>query len=607
MSDATSALATAIPPNLAAVPPTGDQPTAIPATIAAPAIGTDMPTPMGTTPGTEVPASTDPETAAGAAHQSWLAHIIDTVGSILGGNQTLTVTKSPDGTIKVDHNPSTTGEKWGRVAAAALGGAAKGLAAGQGPGGAARAVAAGTEYGLQQPQQRLDQANQQAATMSAQQLRNAQNIALNQGIFTTGWNISHLPQEYAQKQATDAIAQAKEMDGLHAIPVAKGIRNGAEVAQYGKTDPTAVQAHVGTNGDMLYNIPDGKGGVDVWKIPANIGNQLTTDDDHWTQMILDPETGTKTIPKPQVTLAGQETVAQRASRRMATSIANDTAIKSAAAASSAAVTAGAAATRAAAAVTEAGQRAPLVAAQTSEAYGRGEEARANAVKARIGIPGGTTPAPAGTFDPAFPPSQNFPAGTEGIAPMPRSGGYKVPAQVSNRASLSRNIGENTDVAARIIQAQGDQLLGPVLGHVTSVEQMIGSNNPAISELGTRIHNIAMASVGIHGSRAVGNVHDQETNLLNHFRAGKDAALAALAANKDSSQTFLNEERNYQTYGTSTGPNRQAQTSSPPPSTNIRQQPATGYTAGVNTPQFPIAQNAQGHRQQWNGTTWQALP
>lgn len=304
---------------------------------------------------------------AAATHQNWLSHIIDTVGTILGGDQTLTITKSPDGSIKVDHNPSTSGEKWGRIAAAALGGAAKGLAAGQGPGGAARAVAAGTEYGLQQPQQRLDQANQQAATMSAQQLRNAQNIALNQQVFANGFNNSHLPEEYAKKQAADAIAQAKEMDGLHAIHVASGIKNGAEIAQYGKTNPNAVQAHVGTNGDMLYNLPDGRGGVDVWQIPANIGNQLTTDDDHWVQTVLDPHDGTKTIEKPQVTLAGQETVAGRASRRMANNVAADTAIKSATAAAAAATTAGAAVTRANAAQTAATQNAPHIQAQTREA------------------------------------------------------------------------------------------------------------------------------------------------------------------------------------------------------------------------------------------------
>lgn len=305
------------------------------------------------------PAYQDPEMRMGATHQNWLSHIIDTVGSMLGGDQTLTITKSPDGSIKVDHNPSTTGEKWGRIAAAALGGAAKGLAAGQGPGGAARAVAAGTAYGLQLPQQQLDQANQQAANMSAQQLRNAQNIALNQQIFATAFNNSHLAPDYLHKQTVDAMALAKEMDDLHAVPIAKGIKNGAEIVQYGKTNPGAVQSHLGTDGSMLFNIPDGQGGVDVYQIPANIANRLTTDDDHWVQTVLDPKDGTKTVDNPGVTMAGQETNAQRATRRMALSVSNTTNIKDA-------QTARTAASEAATKAAEVTQKAPLTQAQIAE-------------------------------------------------------------------------------------------------------------------------------------------------------------------------------------------------------------------------------------------------
>jgi hypothetical protein len=65
----------------------------------------------------------------------------------------------------------------------------------------------------------------------------------------------------------------------------------------------------------------------------------------------------------------------------------------------------------------------------------------------------------------------------------------------------------------------------------------------------------MASVGIHGSRSFQNVHDQEANLISNFKAGKTAALSALAANADSAKTFIDEERNWQMYGSSTGPDR----------------------------------------------------
>ena len=126
--------------------------------------------------------ATDPEIAAGHAHQTWLGHIMDVVGSILGGDQTIHVTKSPDGTMTVTHDPSTSAEKWGRVAQAALVGGAAGLANGQGPGGTARAIAAGVQAGTQQAPQQLAQANQEAAQMNAQQLAKANMALLNQKV-----------------------------------------------------------------------------------------------------------------------------------------------------------------------------------------------------------------------------------------------------------------------------------------------------------------------------------------------------------------------------------------------------------------------------------------
>ena len=125
------------------------------------------------------PASQDPEVVAGAAHQSWLARIMDSVSNILGGDTTLHVTKHPDGTVEVTHDPSTTGEKWGRIAQAALGGAAKGMEVGQGPGGPARAAAGGIQTGMAQPQERLDAANKEGATQQ-KQLQDQANFVLTQ-------------------------------------------------------------------------------------------------------------------------------------------------------------------------------------------------------------------------------------------------------------------------------------------------------------------------------------------------------------------------------------------------------------------------------------------
>ena len=239
---------TAIPPNLAAPAPTGDA-TGIPATVAAPAAGTDMPTPMGSTPGTEVPP--DPEVAAGAAHQNWLAHILDTVGTILGGDKTIVATKHPDGSVSVEHNPSTTGEKWGRIAQAALGGAARGMAAGQGPGGAGKAFAAGAQAGLQQPQQSLAAANEEAKNMNAQQLAIANMALTHQNYLANAEQMRESGIKFTQDQADryNAILKStRDAPGSEDLGNFVGVTDLPSLkAKY----PDAYNAHIGQNDKVL--------------------------------------------------------------------------------------------------------------------------------------------------------------------------------------------------------------------------------------------------------------------------------------------------------------------------------------------------------------------
>jgi hypothetical protein len=275
------------------------------------------------------PAYQDPEMVAGAHHQSWLAHVMDTVGNILGGDTTLHVTKKADGSVEVTHDPSTEGEKWGRVAAAALGGAAHGLAVGQGPGGPARAAAAGTQYGLQQPQQRLDEANKEASVEQERMMRGANIVRLNQEIVRGAWDNAHLEPEYLQHQADVALDHKAKLDNMGAIPVATNVTDHDTLMRFGVSDPKSVQAHMGQNGEMLFNEPDGKGGVNFYRIPADVAKQRTTDDDHWTETRLDPNDPTKTIEKEHVTKAGMETNEARYMRTMAQGVADDKARKQA--------------------------------------------------------------------------------------------------------------------------------------------------------------------------------------------------------------------------------------------------------------------------------------
>ena len=339
---------------------------------------------------TEQSPQPDAEIAAGAAHQNWLSHILDTVGTILGGDKTIVATKHPDGTVTVEHNPSTTGEKWGRVAEAALGGAARGMAVGQGPGGAGRAFAAGTQAGLAQPQQNLAAANAEAANMNAQQLATAQRALLNQQNTINGWNISHLSRDDQQNQANISLAHAKSLQDMGAIPVAMHVKNGVELAGYGKADPLSVGAHVGINGDMIYNESDGQGGVNFYRIPADVAKQRTTTDDHWTEIKVDPDHPTQILKIEHVTEAGQDINGDRFTKHMAQNVANDAAIKQA---QQAKVAQQEADTKA----TEAGQKAPLIQAQTAA---QGAEAALHGAQAHL-IQGGSAAGGAGLTGEAY--------------------------------------------------------------------------------------------------------------------------------------------------------------------------------------------------------------
>jgi hypothetical protein len=278
-------------------------------------------------------AAADPELQAAATHHGRLAQsLIDAaskLSSILGGDETFTVGKDKDGNPQVTKHTSTEGEKWGRVAATLLSGAAKGFAAGQGPGGAARAVNVGFDAGVQARQQQKTQAEHDVDVQQQQMLRQANLVKLNQENVKAGWDNAHLSRDDAQKQSDYAIEHYEKLRDAGVIPVAMNVKDHDTLTRFGVSDPLSVQAHMGANGEMLYNEPDGKGGVNFYRVPANVGKQLTTDDDRWTETAIDPKDPTKTIEIPHVSVAGTETYEKRLTRTMANTAHTNTVLKQA--------------------------------------------------------------------------------------------------------------------------------------------------------------------------------------------------------------------------------------------------------------------------------------
>lgn len=137
-------------------------------------------------------------------------------------------------------------------------------------------------------------------------------------------------------------------------------------------------------------------------------------------------------------------------------------------------------------------------------------------------------------------------GTPGAA-----GAVKVPADITKRAALSSNVLENADAVESIIKRR-PEIVGATGGRYSTVQQMIGSDDPDIQALGVRMHNIALASNGAHGLRSAEAVAQTENELFNHFKAGPNAIHGGLNAIRGSVQTFLDDEKNYQTSGSRTG-------------------------------------------------------
>lgn len=204
-------------------------------------------------------------------HESNLRRVLDKVGSILGGDQTLHVKKDTDGNITVTHDPSTSGEKWGRIAATALGGAAQGLANSQGPGGPARAAAAGIGFGLQQPQQRQQEADQQATAEQQRQTANANNAITHQRLYMGTLQAQDIKTRLTSEQSGLLNTYRDE---LLASPNAKDygtISGPDDLMRVASQNQDFLKQHMNLQLKVV-PVPNGKGGVELHAVATDPGD-----------------------------------------------------------------------------------------------------------------------------------------------------------------------------------------------------------------------------------------------------------------------------------------------------------------------------------------------
>ena len=134
-------------------------------------------------------------------HLSTLGNILGKVAGFLTGDDKWVVTRDADGNMRAEKQDMSTKEKWGRIAAAALGGAARGMAAGQGPGGMGRAIGAGFQGAVQDQQQAKQSAFSEADQANRELLFKANRASLLQDVVR---------KTMVNKEA-DAKASADEM------------------------------------------------------------------------------------------------------------------------------------------------------------------------------------------------------------------------------------------------------------------------------------------------------------------------------------------------------------------------------------------------------------
>lgn len=164
----------------------------------------------------------------------------------------------------------------------------------------------------------------------------------------------------------------------------------------------------------------------------------------------------------------------------------------------------------------------------------------------------------GSFNPEWAPVSHYPRGTPGIDITAVKKGLDGNDQKVEL--LSNNIVSNADEVSKILTdpKRYPALSGPMDGRLTQFKQWLGTNNPDVSAVKAFIHNLAMATVGIHGSRSKGNVDETQDIIMRDFLNGPAAVQGAIDANVHSAQDFQNQIENKRIYGTYTGPDRSKQ-------------------------------------------------
>jgi hypothetical protein len=135
--------------------------------------------------------------------------------------------------------------------------------------------------------------------------------------------------------------------------------------------------------------------------------------------------------------------------------------------------------------------------------------------------------------------KDAPVGLSKVPAVPAGAEPPMTTADKNRRSLAIIASNNLDQIQDIVNRRGKDLLGPGAGRLSSVDQMMGSDDPDLVALGNAVHNFAMANAGIHGSRSFENVRAAETELLNNFKSGPRGVQGGIDENRQNLGSIIN--------------------------------------------------------------------
>jgi hypothetical protein len=506
---------------------------------------------------------TDPNTieaVAAGVHHDRMAGALKAVTDLMGGSTTVHLTKHPDGSLDITHDPSTSGEKWQRIAAAALAGATKGFAAGTGPGGMARAAGVGFDAG-QQVQKAPEQAAQEQAEIADKRLQDHANLVLTQQRLVS--------QTLANKQAGITLSKEQQDQANDEADRYGNSPNSTYVGAFG----SMAEAAKSPNAQLLLknhpygtlrvvNAYDGSGnitGVHAYVVDKAWGDRMNDHPVSYLEQVPNDDPNAKPqfkqsyIPVNGKTNQDADTWVQAHNGKAAE-------IQAAWAKQQEAITA-----RETAAAREKREEAmqpydiaakrASTSAENAETALRGtqNEIAQNTLKQR---PGGE---PTEVEDPRYPPPNNFPVGTIGIAPAPKSGSAVPPTAAE--AYRLKNIMQGSGALIRQTATQNPQLFGRLQGLLSQGKTIVGlsdsKDDQALATLAGSIQQYAQASAGFHKFRNKAAPAETEESSLNKFRNSPAAIVAYLDSQAPAFAETDHLIRNYEVYHTPDGPSPEA--------------------------------------------------